>query len=108
MWAGTFRAIGTRLLREYAERIGFDPAFTIHDREDLADPMNLSGMSRNFPKLNVVSQPRARTAARCHPQPRLVQGRQRVSLQMRLVAFLAAVSRGAAAIMIVYRLYGER
>ena len=30
------------------------------------------------------------------------------SLQMRLVAFLAAASRGAAAIMIVYRLYGER
>jgi hypothetical protein len=29
-------------------------------------------------------------------------------LQMRLVGFLTAVSRGAAAIMIVYRLYGER
>ncbi len=29
-------------------------------------------------------------------------------LQMRLVAFLAAASHGAAAIMIVYRLYGER
>ena len=32
----------------------------------------------------------------------------RESLQMRLVAFLATASRGAAAIMIVYRLYGER
>jgi DNA helicase-2/ATP-dependent DNA helicase PcrA len=29
------------LLREYAERIGLDPAFTIHDREDSADLMNL-------------------------------------------------------------------
>src|ERR1700732_2732726 len=41
MWAGTFHGIGARLLREYADRIGLDPAFTIHDREDSADLMNL-------------------------------------------------------------------
>ena len=40
-WAGTFHGIGARLLREYAERIGVNPAFTIHDREDSADLMNL-------------------------------------------------------------------
>jgi DNA helicase II / ATP-dependent DNA helicase PcrA len=40
-WAGTFHGIGARFLREYAERIGFDPAFTIHDREDSADLLNL-------------------------------------------------------------------
>jgi len=40
-WAGTFHAIGARLLREYARQIGIDPAFTIHDREDSADLMNL-------------------------------------------------------------------
>src|SRR3954447_24254752 len=40
-WAGTFHGIGARLLREYAERIGLDPNFTIHDREDSADLMNL-------------------------------------------------------------------
>jgi DNA helicase II / ATP-dependent DNA helicase PcrA len=40
-WAGTFHGIGARLLREYAEQIGLDPAFTIHDREDSADLMNL-------------------------------------------------------------------
>ena len=40
-WAGTFHAIGARLLREYAEQIGIDPAFTIHDREDSADLLNL-------------------------------------------------------------------
>ena len=33
-YAGTFHSIGARLLREYAERIGLDPNFTIHDRED--------------------------------------------------------------------------
>src|ERR1041384_5339789 len=41
VWSGTFHAIGGRFLREYAERIGLDRAFTIHDREDSADLMNL-------------------------------------------------------------------
>ena len=41
-WAGTFHAIGARLLRDYAGAIGLDPEFTIHDREDSADLMNLA------------------------------------------------------------------
>jgi DNA helicase II / ATP-dependent DNA helicase PcrA len=41
LWAGTFHGIGARLLREYAQQIGLDPAFTIHDREDSADLLNL-------------------------------------------------------------------
>ncbi|MGE5157212.1 MAG: ATP-dependent helicase [Gemmatimonas sp.] len=55
-WAGTFHGLGARLLREYAERIGLDPAFTIHDREDSADLINLvrhelglSRTERRFP-----------------------------------------------------------
>src|SRR5688572_8805665 len=40
-WAGTFHAVGARFIREFAERIGLDRAFTIHDREDAADLMNL-------------------------------------------------------------------
>ena len=40
-WSGTFHGIGARLLREYAAHVGLDPAFTIHDREDSADLMNL-------------------------------------------------------------------
>jgi DNA helicase-2/ATP-dependent DNA helicase PcrA len=40
-WAGTFHGIGARLLRDYAEQIGLDPGFSIHDREDSADLMNL-------------------------------------------------------------------
>ncbi len=40
-WSGTFHATGARLLREYARDIGLDPAFSIHDREDSADLMNL-------------------------------------------------------------------
>ena len=40
-YAGTFHAIGARLLRDYALRLGLDPQFTLHDREDSADLMNL-------------------------------------------------------------------
>jgi DNA helicase II / ATP-dependent DNA helicase PcrA len=40
-WAGKFHAIGARLLRYHARDIGLDPAFTIHDREDSADLLNL-------------------------------------------------------------------
>ena len=39
-WSGTFHAIGARLLREYAPRLGLDTQFTIHDREDSADLIN--------------------------------------------------------------------
>jgi len=47
-WAGTFHGIGARLLRDYAEQIGLDPAFTIHDREDSADLMNLIRHQKGF------------------------------------------------------------
>jgi DNA helicase-2/ATP-dependent DNA helicase PcrA len=40
-WAGTFHGIGARVLRDYAANLGLDPAFTIHDREDSADLMNI-------------------------------------------------------------------
>src|SRR3984957_19131387 len=49
-WAGTFHGIGTRLLREYAGQIGLDPNFTIHDREDAADLMNLVRHECGFSK----------------------------------------------------------
>jgi DNA helicase-2/ATP-dependent DNA helicase PcrA len=40
-WSGTFHAIGARILREHALAIGLHPDFSIHDREDSADLMNL-------------------------------------------------------------------
>ncbi|TCR91075.1 ATP-dependent helicase [Rhizobium sp. BK376] len=49
-WSGTFHGIGARLLRDYAEQIGLDPAFTIHDREDSADLMNLARHDLGFSK----------------------------------------------------------
>ena len=41
LWAGTFHGIGARMLREHALSIGLHPDFSIHDREDSADLMNL-------------------------------------------------------------------
>ena len=49
-WAGTFHAIGARLLRIYANEIGLNPAFTIHDREDSADLLNLVRHQLGFSK----------------------------------------------------------
>jgi len=49
-WAGTFHAIGARLLREHASTIGLDPAFTIQDRSDSADLMNLVRHRLGFSK----------------------------------------------------------
>ena len=40
-WTGTFHGIGARLLREYAGNLGLDPQFSIHDREDSADLLNI-------------------------------------------------------------------
>jgi len=56
-WSGTFHAIANRLLREYAASLKLDPAFTVLDRGDSADLMDLvrhrlelSRKSRRFPK----------------------------------------------------------
>ena len=49
-WAGTFHGIGARILRDYADQIGLDPQFTIHDREDAADLMNLVRHQLGFSK----------------------------------------------------------
>ncbi len=40
-WAGTFHAVGARLLRRFAPRIGLAENFTIHDRGDSEDLMSL-------------------------------------------------------------------
>ena len=40
-WSGTFHGIANRLLRFHAHAIGIDPSFTVLDRSDSADLMNL-------------------------------------------------------------------
>jgi DNA helicase-2/ATP-dependent DNA helicase PcrA len=56
-WSGTFHAIGNRLIRQHANRLGLDPAFSLLDRGDAADLMDLvrhrQGLSktgRRFPR----------------------------------------------------------
>jgi len=49
-WAGTFHSVAARLLRDYAEDIGLGRAFTIHDREDSADLINLVRHELGFSK----------------------------------------------------------
>jgi len=49
-WSGTFHATGARLLREYAHDIGLNSAFTIHDRADSADLLNLIRHDLGFSK----------------------------------------------------------
>jgi DNA helicase-2/ATP-dependent DNA helicase PcrA len=57
VWGGTFHAIATRLLRMYGASIGLDPGFTIHDRDDSEDLLNvvrtdlgLAKTDKRFPK----------------------------------------------------------
>ena len=57
LWGGTFHAVAARLLRLHGKSIGLDPAFTIHDRgdsEDLLDvvrtELGLSKTDKRFPK----------------------------------------------------------
>ena len=59
-YAGTFHAVGAKLVREFAERLGLQPNFTIRDRSDAADMMDLVrhrlGLSEaevHFPDKNV-------------------------------------------------------
>jgi DNA helicase-2/ATP-dependent DNA helicase PcrA len=56
-WSGTFHSIGNRLLRQYAATLALNPAFTVLDRADGADLMDLVrsdlGLARarsRFPK----------------------------------------------------------
>lgn len=66
-WMGTFHSIANRLLRHHGKSIGMDPNFTIIDRNDAADLIDLirhelgySRQSKRFPKkstcINVYSR----------------------------------------------------
>ena len=56
-WGGTYHAIATRLLHRYGKAIGLAPSFTVHDRGDSEDLMNvvrtelgLGKTDKRFPK----------------------------------------------------------
>jgi DNA helicase-2/ATP-dependent DNA helicase PcrA len=56
-WSGTFHSVANRLIRRYAHNLGLDPGFSVLDRGDAADmldvvrhKLHLSRQSRRFPK----------------------------------------------------------
>jgi DNA helicase-2/ATP-dependent DNA helicase PcrA len=56
-WGGTFHSVGSRILRLYAKHLGLDPNFTVLDRSDAADLMDVirselgfSGRPKRFPR----------------------------------------------------------
>ncbi len=62
-WAGTFHAIGNRLLRHYARHLKLDPQFTVLDRSDSADVLDglrqelgLAAKEQRFPRKETCLQ----------------------------------------------------
>jgi DNA helicase II / ATP-dependent DNA helicase PcrA len=60
IWSGTFHSVGNRILRLYAKHLGLDPLFTVLDRGDSADLMDvvrhelgLSAKEKRFPRKDV-------------------------------------------------------
>jgi len=49
-WAGTFHAVGNRLLRLHAPALGLDPSFTVLDRGDAADLLDLVRADLDLPR----------------------------------------------------------
>jgi DNA helicase-2/ATP-dependent DNA helicase PcrA len=50
-WSGTFHSIANRLLRIHAEAIGLNPSFTVLDRSDAADLINMVRSELCFAKM---------------------------------------------------------
>jgi DNA helicase-2/ATP-dependent DNA helicase PcrA len=60
IWSGTFHSVGNRILRLYAKHLGLDPSFTVLDRGDSADLMDVvrhelgfSAKDKRFPRKDV-------------------------------------------------------
>src|ERR1700690_2130452 len=57
LWSGTFHSVGNRILRLYAKHLGLDPNYTVLDRADAADLMDVvrhelgfSAKDKRFPR----------------------------------------------------------
>jgi len=60
IWSGTFHSVGNRILRLYAKHLGLDPSFTVLDRSDSADLLDVvrhelgfSAKEKRFPRKDV-------------------------------------------------------
>jgi DNA helicase-2/ATP-dependent DNA helicase PcrA len=61
IWGGTFHSVGNRLLRRYAEAIGYRPNFSILDEEDAKETMEsavsalgIKTLEKRFPKGDIL------------------------------------------------------
>jgi DNA helicase-2/ATP-dependent DNA helicase PcrA len=57
LWSGTFHSVGNRILRLFAKQLGLDPTYSVLDRADAADLMDvvrheqgLSSKDKRFPR----------------------------------------------------------
>src|ERR1700690_3147771 len=57
LWSGTFHSVGNRILRSFAKHVGLNPSFTVLDRADAADLMDVirhelgfSSKEKRFPR----------------------------------------------------------
>ena len=60
LWSGTFHSVGNRILRLYAKHLGLNPNFTVLDRADAADLMDVvrqelgfASKDKRFPRKDV-------------------------------------------------------
>ena len=60
LWSGTFHSVGNRILRLFARQLGLDPSFSVLDRSDAADFLDvirheqgLSSKDKRFPRKDV-------------------------------------------------------
>jgi DNA helicase-2/ATP-dependent DNA helicase PcrA len=79
VWGGTFHAVATRLLRLHGEQIGLHPGFTIHDRcdsEDLLEvlraELGLASGDRRFPRKATCADIYSRCVNGREPLPELL------------------------------------
>jgi len=63
LWGGTFHSIGARILRRHARTLGYEPDFSILDREDAKDllqaclgEMEIDLKAAHFPKPDVLAE----------------------------------------------------
>jgi len=63
LWGGTFHSIGLRLLRRHPDRLGYQPGFTVADREDAEDLLEsciadagIDVKATRFPKAEVLAE----------------------------------------------------
>ncbi len=60
LWSGTFHSVGNRILRLFAKQLGLDPTYTVLDRTDAADLIDVirhdlgySAKDKRFPRKDI-------------------------------------------------------